>query len=90
MATTLTVTELARRLPEALDHIHNTGESFVSARDDEPVAILAPLSSTAEGIAPETLAAALANLDWPDETFGDDLAAIQEAPPPAATLVAGH
>jgi antitoxin (DNA-binding transcriptional repressor) of toxin-antitoxin stability system len=80
------VTELARRLPELLDRSQRAGESFVIARDGEPVATLASLSSTPEGAAPETLAVALANLDWPDDTFGDDLAAIQGAQPLAATL----
>ena len=76
MSNRLSTTELVDRLPDILARVRDRGEHFVIERDGEPVATLAPPAAS-RGITLRELAERLADLDWPDDGFADDLEAIQ-------------
>ena len=82
MESTITATELARRLSDVLNRVRYRGERFVVQRNGEPVATLAP-AGPPPGITWAELMVQLRDLPRPDEGFTDDLEAIQSAQGPA-------
>jgi antitoxin (DNA-binding transcriptional repressor) of toxin-antitoxin stability system len=72
----LSTTELVERLPDLLARVQDRGERFVIERDGEPIATLAPPDAP-RGITLGELAERLADLEWPDDGFADDLEEIQ-------------
>ena len=87
METTITATELARRLSDVLNRVKYRGERFVVQRNGEPVATIAPPSDK-PGATGRELIARIGDLELPGDGFADDLEAIQAAqqrmPEPAA------
>ena len=85
MSTTVTATELARRLSDVLNLVRYRGERFLVERDGGPVAVLAPLESEAPPAPPPLgeLAARLGALALPGEGYAADLEAAQVAGRPA-------
>jgi antitoxin (DNA-binding transcriptional repressor) of toxin-antitoxin stability system len=78
METTITVTQLSRRLSDILNRVKYKGESFKVQRNGEVIATLSPATS-APGITVQELIARVGNLPLPGEGFADDLEAIQAA-----------
>lgn len=80
MESTITATELAKRLSDILNRICYRGERFVVERNGEPVATLGPVRVVTGGTVGE-LFEHLRSLRMPDEDFADDLEAIQAEQP---------
>jgi antitoxin (DNA-binding transcriptional repressor) of toxin-antitoxin stability system len=78
METTITASELSRRLSDILNRVKYKGESFKVQRNGEIIATLSPATST-PGITAQELIARVGNLPLPGEGFADDLEAIQAA-----------
>jgi prevent-host-death family protein len=82
--TTLSATDLARRLSDILSRVRYRGERFVVERNGEPVAVLVPLGSEAAPPVAPTLREVvdrLGSLQLPGEGYAADLAATR-APSP--------
>jgi antitoxin (DNA-binding transcriptional repressor) of toxin-antitoxin stability system len=78
METTISATELARKLGDVLGRIRYRGESFVIERNGEPIARIAPLAARTAGSVLEGLRA------WReaaphDPTLADDLELVNRA-----------
>jgi len=76
--TTITAKDLARDLPEVLDRVHDHGERFTVESNGQPIALIMP----SPALAPThftigDFVALLSTLPQPDESFADDLEAIQ-------------
>ncbi len=82
METKITATELAKSLSEILNRIRYRGERFVIQRNGEAIATLTP-AGVGSGVTLKELAALLDTLPRPDESFADDLEAIQSSQRPA-------
>jgi antitoxin (DNA-binding transcriptional repressor) of toxin-antitoxin stability system len=80
--TTISMTYLARHLPEVLNRVKERREHFVIQRNGEAVAIIQPVPAK-PGITARELIAQVGNLKFPADDFGDDLEAVQSAQPPA-------
>jgi antitoxin (DNA-binding transcriptional repressor) of toxin-antitoxin stability system len=84
METTISATELSKRLSDILNRVKYRGERFVIQRNGEAVAMISPVR-TKPGITARELIAQVGNLEFPGHGFGDDLEAVQSAQPPAET-----
>ena len=75
----ISVDELAERLPDILERVRDRGEHIVVERDGVPLATLAPPAPPEVGPAQSfrELAARLADLSWPDDEFANDVEAAQ-------------
>ncbi|MEW6273175.1 MAG: type II toxin-antitoxin system prevent-host-death family antitoxin [Thermodesulfobacteriota bacterium] len=78
----ISATELARKLGDILGRVRYRREAFVVERNGEPIARLAPISSSGRATVAEALRA------WKedgagDESFADDLERIGAADRPA-------
>lgn len=76
METTITATELSKRLSDVLNRVKYRGERFIVQRNGETIATIAPVSEPA-GITLRELITRIGDLNLPDEGFADDLEAIQ-------------
>ena len=81
MASTITVADLAGSLAEVLGRVHDQRERFISERDGEPLATLAPVR-TPSSITLREVVALVGDLAPPGEGFTEDLEAVQAAQPP--------
>jgi prevent-host-death family protein len=75
METTITATELSKRLSDVLNRVKYRGERFIIQRNGETIATLVPASAK-PGITVEELVARIGNLSMPGDGFADDLEAI--------------
>lgn len=82
METTISATELSKRLSDILNRVKYRGERFVIQRNGEAVAIIEPVRAK-PGITARELIAQVGNLKFPGDGFGDDLEAVQAAQPAA-------
>jgi prevent-host-death family protein len=78
MESSISATELARKLGDVLGRIRYRGESFVVERNGEPIARITPIASRSAGCILEGLRA------WqeaapPDPTLADDLDRVNRA-----------
>ena len=80
METTISATELSKRLSDILNRVKYRGERFVIQRNGEAVALIFPVSAK-PGITAIELIAQAGNLKFPGGGFGDDLEAVQSAQP---------
>ena len=78
METTITATELSKRLSDVLNRVMYRGERFVVQRNGEPVATIGPASGQ-PGITVRELIAQVGDLRMPGDGFADDLEAVQAA-----------
>lgn len=78
METTITATELSRRLSDVLNRVKYRGERFIIERNGEVVATLAPVGGP-PGITVDEFIAQVGDLRMPGDGFADDLEAIQAA-----------
>ncbi|HET7092683.1 MAG TPA: hypothetical protein VFI22_04370, partial [Thermomicrobiales bacterium] len=78
METTITATELAKRLSDVLNRVKYRGERFVVQRNGETIATIAPANDRPATTARE-LIARVGDLPFPGEGFGDDVEAAQAA-----------
>jgi antitoxin (DNA-binding transcriptional repressor) of toxin-antitoxin stability system len=78
METTITATELAKRLSDVLNRVKYRGERFVVQRNGETIATIAPAKGQPATTARE-LIARVGDLPFPGEGFGDDVEAAQAA-----------
>lgn len=78
MDSTITEGELARRLGETLDRVHERGERLTIDREGQPIAVLIPATAM---VTWRTLAQHLAAVGFPGDGFADDVAAAQAAQP---------
>lgn len=76
MATTITSTELSKRLSDVLNRVKYKGEKFVVQRNGETIATIAPASEP-PGITVKELIAEIGNLRMPGDGFAEDLEAVQ-------------
>jgi antitoxin (DNA-binding transcriptional repressor) of toxin-antitoxin stability system len=83
MESTISSTELARRLGDILGRIRYRGESFVVERNGEPVARLTPLATRTAATALEGLRA-WREAAGDDPGLADDLERVNRADRPAA------
>lgn len=81
MATTISTTEAARHLGDYLARVKHKGERFVIAKNDQPIAELAPAAGRHRGTWGE-LRAAVARLPH-DPSFAADLEKVNQADQPA-------
>ena len=72
--------EAAWRREDVLTRIRYRGERFLVERNGDPVASLGPVD-VARGITVTEFFDRLRTMNWPDEGFADDLAAIQASQP---------
>ena len=82
MDTTISATELSRRMSDILNRVKYRGERFIIQRNGESIAIILPLGDK-PGITARDLIAQVGNLEFPGDGFGDDLEAVQKSQPPA-------
>lgn len=82
MDTTISATELSRRMSDILNRVKYRGERFIIQRNGESIAVIQPLRDK-PGITARELIAQVGNLEFPGDGFGDDLEAVQSAQPPA-------
>ena len=82
MDTTISATELSRRMSDVLNRVKYKGERFVVRRNGEDIAVLLPLRHK-PGITARELIAQVGNLKFPGGGFADALEAAQAAQPPA-------
>jgi antitoxin (DNA-binding transcriptional repressor) of toxin-antitoxin stability system len=80
--TTISATELSRRMSDILNRVKYRGERFVIQRNGESFAVIEPLRNK-PGITARELIAQVGNLKFPGDGFGDDLEAVQSSQPPA-------
>jgi prevent-host-death family protein len=80
MDTTISATELSRRMSDILNRIKYRGERFIVQRNGEPIAVIQPLQDT-PGITARELIAPVGNLEFPGDGFGDALEAVQTSQP---------
>lgn len=80
MDTTISATELSRRLSDILNRVRYRGERFVIQRNGENIAVIQPLRDK-PGITARELIAQVGNLQFPGDGFGDDLEAVQATQP---------
>ena len=78
METTITATELSKRLSDVLNRVKYRGERFVVQRNGESVATIVPASGQ-PGITVRELIAQVGDLQMPGDGFADDLEAVQAA-----------
>ncbi|MGH2617974.1 MAG: hypothetical protein ACRDJC_22325 [Thermomicrobiales bacterium] len=78
METTISATELARRLSDILNRVKYRGERFAIQRNGETLATLAPRTA-ASGTTWAEFTAKVRNLEFPGDGFADDIEAIQAA-----------
>lgn len=76
MESTISATELSRRLLDILHRVKNGGERFVIQHDGEAVAAIGPVTRIA-GTTWEEFSAKVPDLEPPGEGFADDLEAIR-------------
>jgi prevent-host-death family protein len=81
MESVITATELARKLGDVLGKVRYRREAFIVERNGEPVARLAPLSSSGGVSLREGLRAWRAS-PAPDAAFADDLERVNAADRP--------
>ncbi len=81
MESTISATELARKLGDVLGRIRYRGESFVVERNGEPVARLGPLAAGTAGSAIEGLRA-WREASPSDPGLADDLERVNRADQP--------
>ncbi len=82
METSISATELARRLSDVLSRVHYRGERFAVERGGEVVAIVGPPAGAIRPITLRELSERLRQIR-PDDRFADDLEAIQAEQPMA-------
>lgn len=82
METTITATELAKRLSDVLNRVKYRGERFVVQRNGETIATIAPANHQ-PSITIRELIARIGDLRSPGEGFADDLEAVQASQEPA-------
>jgi antitoxin (DNA-binding transcriptional repressor) of toxin-antitoxin stability system len=82
METTITATELAKRLSDVLNRVKYRGERFVVQRNGETIATIAPANDQ-PGITVRELIERIGDLRSPGEGFADDLEAVQASQEPA-------
>ncbi len=82
METTITATELAKRLSDVLNRVKYRGERFVVQRNGETIATIAPANDR-PGITVRELIERIGDLRSPGEGFADDLEAVQASQEPA-------
>jgi antitoxin (DNA-binding transcriptional repressor) of toxin-antitoxin stability system len=75
METTITATELSKRLSDVLNRVKYRGERFIIQRNGETIATLAPAVEK-PGIPVKELVARIGNLSMPGDGYADDLEAI--------------
>jgi prevent-host-death family protein len=80
MDTTITATELSKRLSDVLNRVYYRGECFTVARNGEPVAVLGP-AGRPRHITLRELAAQIGDVPLPDAGFADDVEAMRRALP---------
>ena len=78
METTITATELSKRLSDVLNRVKYRGERFIVQRNGETVAAIAPVS-VKPGISLGEALTEMGDLFPVGGGFADDLAAIQAA-----------
>jgi len=78
METTITATELAKRLSDVLNRVKYRGERFVVQRNGETIATIAPAKDRPATTARE-LIARVGDLPFPGDGFGDEVEAAQAA-----------
>lgn len=78
METTITATELAKRLSDVLNRVKYRGERFVVQRNGETIARIAPPNDQ-PAITIRELIARVGDLPFPGDGFGDDVEAAQAA-----------
>ena len=76
MDTTISATELSRRMSDILNRVKYRGERFVVQRNGEPIALLQP-ADLRPGITVSELVARVGDLKVPDGGFADNLEAVQ-------------
>lgn len=76
METTITATELSRRLSDVLNRVKYRGEHFVVERNGEVLARLAPAGEP-PGITIDELVARVGDLNMPRDGYADSLEAVQ-------------
>lgn len=76
METTISATELSKRLSDVLNRVKYRGERFRVQRNGEAVAAIIPATAIA-GTTWEEFSAKVPDLAPPGEGFADDLEAIQ-------------
>ncbi len=76
METTISATELSKRLSDILNRVKYRGERFVIQRNGEAVAVVGP-ASTRPGITVSELIARVGDLRMPGGGFADNLEAVQ-------------
>jgi prevent-host-death family protein len=76
METTITATELSKRLSDVLNRVKYRGERFVIQRNGETVATIVPVIQR-PGITVKELVARIGDLEMPGDGFADDLEAVQ-------------
>jgi len=81
MESSISATELARRLGDILGRVRYRGDSFVVERNGEPIARLTPLASRSAGTLIEGLRA-WAEAAPPDPDLADDLDRVNRADRP--------
>jgi antitoxin (DNA-binding transcriptional repressor) of toxin-antitoxin stability system len=82
MVTTITATELAKRLSDVLNRVKYRGERFVVQRNGKTIATIAPANDQ-PGITVRELIERIGDLRSPGEGFADDLEAVQASQEPA-------
>lgn len=82
METTITATELSRRLSDVLNRVKYRGERFVVQRNGETIATITPVSPS-PGVTLDDIIAKVGDFYAPGDGFADDLEAIQAEQPPA-------
>jgi prevent-host-death family protein len=76
MDTTISATELSRRVSDILNRVKYKGERFVVRRNGEDIAILLPLRDK-PGITVSEFIARAGDLKLHDDGFADNLEAVQ-------------
>ncbi|MCC7024926.1 MAG: type II toxin-antitoxin system Phd/YefM family antitoxin [Thermomicrobiales bacterium] len=82
METTITATELSRRLSDVLNRVKYRGERFVVQRNGETIATITPFSPP-PAVTLDDIIAKVGDFSVPGDGFADDLEAIQAEQPPA-------
>jgi len=82
METTITATELSRRLSDVLNRVKYRGERFVVQRNGETIATITPVSPPPM-VTLDDIIAKVGDFSVPGDGFADDLEAIQAEQPPA-------
>jgi prevent-host-death family protein len=81
METTITATELSKRLSDVLNRVQYRGERFIVQRNGETIATIAPVYQPI-GITLRELIARVGDLKMPGGGFADDIEAAQAAQGP--------